>query len=100
MKHYMVKPKKANVGPEPREFFDKWSSFVSEFKDLWEREVRRMVKERKVAEKKAAQERVAQLRQQHNSSIDQERKSTTTTTGGDTTPTPKKVETKGAVTRV
>ena len=38
MKHYMVKPKKANVGPEPRDFFDKWSSFVSEFKDLWERE--------------------------------------------------------------
>ena len=73
MKHYMVKPKKVNVAPEPRDFFDKWSSFASEFKDLWEREIRRMVKEQKMAEKKAAQERVNQMRQQHNSSVDQEK---------------------------
>lgn len=53
--------------------------------------VRRMVKEQKMAEKKAAQERVAQMRQQHNTSIDQERKSTSSATG---TPTQKKSKLK------
>ena len=50
-----------------------------------------MVKEQKMAEKKAAQERVAQMRQQHNTSIDQERKSTSSVTG---TPTQKKSKLK------
>ena len=44
-----------------------------------------------MAEKKAAQERVAQMRQQHNTSIDQERKSTSSATG---TPTQKKSKLK------
>ena len=32
MKTYMLKPKKPNQQPEPKDFFDKWTSFSSEFK--------------------------------------------------------------------
>ena len=32
MQLYMLKPKKHNIPPEPKEFFDKWTSFISEFK--------------------------------------------------------------------
>jgi len=32
MDFYAVQPKKANVEPEPKEFFDLWTSFCAEFK--------------------------------------------------------------------
>ena len=32
MKTYMLKPKKPNQQAEPKDFFDKWTSFSSEFK--------------------------------------------------------------------
>ena len=102
MKTYMLKPKKPNQQPEPKDFFDKWTSFSSEFKgtsflsaflpvfhryftvilDLWEREVRRFIKEAKLAEKRLAQAKVEEMRKQHNSSRENQR---TSTTSGDTT---------------
>ena len=38
-----------------------------------------MIKEQKLAEKKAAQEKINQMRQQHNSSVTEERKITSST---------------------
>ena len=50
--------------------------------DLWEREVRRFIKEAKLAEKRLAQAKVEEMRKQHNSSRENQR---TSTTSGDTT---------------
>ena len=76
MDFYAVQPKKANVEPEPKEFFDLWSSFCAEFKvsqntfyqfynfrkDIWEREIKLAMKRKKQAEVKKAQERVEFIR--------------------------------------
>lgn len=64
MDFYAVQPKKANVEPEPKEFFDLWSSFCAEFKDIWEREIKLAMKRKKQAEVKKAQERVEFIRRQ------------------------------------
>ena len=47
------------------------------FSDLWEREVRRFIKEAKLAEKRLAQAKVEEMRKQHNSSRENQRTSTT-----------------------
>ena len=52
------------------------------FLDLWEREVRRFIKEAKLAEKRLAQAKVEEMRKQHNSSRENQR--TNTTNSGDT----------------
>ncbi|CAG5094834.1 Oidioi.mRNA.OKI2018_I69.XSR.g13902.t2.cds [Oikopleura dioica] len=67
MDFYAVQPKKPNVDPEPKEFFDLWTSFCAEFKDIWEREIKLAMKRKKQAEVKKAQERVEFIRRQQNS---------------------------------
>ena len=61
MEFYGLAPKKPNIEPEPKEFFDLWTAFLAEFKDIWEREVKRAVKDKQIAERRRAQERVDSL---------------------------------------
>ena len=64
MNFYAVKPKKANIEPEPKEFYDLWSAFCAEFKDVWEREIKKAIKEKEISERRKAQERVDSLRKE------------------------------------
>ena len=65
-----------------RPFTGKLTGISNGFLDLWEREVRRFIKEAKLAEKRLAQAKVEEMRKQHNSSRENQR---TSTTSGDTT---------------
>ena len=62
MDYYTLAPKKPNVQPEPKEFFDLWTAFCAEFKDIWEREHKKAIKNKQIEERRKAQERVDLLR--------------------------------------
>ena len=61
MEFYAVPPKKPNIEPEPKEFFDLWTAFCAEFKDIWEREIKKAIKDKTNEERRKAQERVDSL---------------------------------------
>lgn len=47
LKYFKYAPKK-NAELDPKEFFSLWSSFASDFKDVWNREQQRIFKEKQV----------------------------------------------------
>ena len=69
-----------------------FSGFACEFTgvilDLWEREIRRFIKEAKLAEKRLAQAKVEEMRKQHNSSRENQRNSTANNGDGNGCSTP------------
>ena len=62
--------------------------FYWRFLDLWEREIRRFIKEAKLAEKRLAQAKVEEMRKQHNSSRENQRTSTANNVDGNGCSTP------------